>query len=182
MNIQEIFTNPLFILAQVFGALTFAFEIIATQKKLQKNIIFYNTISNIFNLLQFILLSAWTGTFMAVYHIIRCLVFYIFLIKKKKPNISILIIFFAIIIANGIATWTGYITLGAIVGGLFATYALWQQNAKITRICFFISDALWAIYCFPVGAIVDGISLIIQDIMMAISIYRFDIKKESEEK
>jgi len=172
--------ETLFLAAQMMGAMLFICECIANVQKSSNKILLYSAVAKVFETLQFFFLHAWTGAILGVFKFGRYILFYWFHKNNKNVPKTVLIALALFVCLIGIATWSGYLSLLVILATLLSLFATWQGIARNIRIAFFVSNVLLAIYAFSVMAYVGGITHLFQSVLLALSFYRYDVKKASE--
>lgn len=121
-----------FIIAQIFGLISFIVGtlMIITNKK--KNVIIYNTIVNFANSMQYAFLGAFTGALSLVVMTIRNVLF----AKYKNKKIPIIFLFLIIIfeIITFIISYDNLISILPCLSVILFSYGIWQNNIKVTKI------------------------------------------------
>ncbi len=113
--------------------------------------------ANVVVAIQFFLLNAITGGIVSVINAIRCIVFYYYKRKDKKPSLMVLLIFEVIAVGSGIISWQDIWSIIPIIVTVIYTYGLWQDDIKIIRVTTAIAGLGWAIYNVIVMAYVGAI-------------------------
>lgn len=162
----------LFILAQIIGFIVLGITVISIQFKTKEKILICQIIANILVSIQYFLLNALTGGVVAVINVIRCLIFYYYKKKDKKPSVTFLSIFIVIAIVSGILTWQNVFSIIPIIVTIVFTYGLWQDNVKITRICTAITAGNWTIYNVIVKAYAGALQYLAECISAIIAMIR----------
>lgn len=162
----------MFILAQICGIIALVFTVISVQFKTKEQIVMCSVFANIAVSIQFFLLNALTGAIISIINTIRCIIFYYYKRKYKKPSLLVLIIFEIIAIVSGITSWQNIWSIIPIVVTVVYTYGLWQDNVTVIRITTGIAGFGWSVYDIIVKAYVGAIQEISQLISAIISIVR----------
>lgn len=162
----------LFISAQIIGFIVLGITVTSIQFKTKEKILICQIIANILVAIQYFLLNALTGGVVAVINVIRCLVFYYYKKKDKKPSVIFLSIFIVIAIVSGILTWQNVFSIIPIIATIVFTYGLWQDNVKITRICTAITAGNWTIYNVIVKAYAGALQSLAECISAIIAMIR----------
>ena len=145
------------------------------QKK-RAAIIFFNAFSRLLYIIQYFLLSAFTGAVLDIAGILSS-----FLAgAKNKPfvkNHTRLFVLTAsvLIVAAGLMTYENVFSLLPIIGVLLHTGAFWMDDEKKIRIVSLLGSPFWLIYNFVSGAYGSCIGDILSIVSIAISMVRFDI-------
>ena len=170
----------LFIISQILVGISLLIVILSILSKSKENILFYRIPNILLYALSFALQGLWVAFGNLKFGFVRYMVYYVFKIKGKKPNISVLITFLTGLIIINIITWSGPLGLLPMISGLLLVWAFWQDKETFTRISLLIATSLWIIYNTIVsnymGIITEGFIQIFQ----ITAFVRYDIlKKES---
>lgn len=171
----------LFYLAQIFGLLIFIFEILTITSNKKKKALLYNTIVNVFSVLQYVCLQAYTGVLGILVTFIRNYILNKYQTKKKKAPIYWLIIMIILLIIANYTAYDGIISCIPILTIGLYTIALWQDNMNSFRLLNMFICFLSAIYNFHYGAYVGFISQIIFILVCAGS-YTYNINDDKKKK
>lgn len=165
-----------FWIIQGVGVLGLLFSIIAFQNKIRKNILRFQSVSGIFFIIHFFLLSALAGAAMSVIVVIRNFVF-----EKKETNswARSPIWFILFVVAGGVSVLLlkqGLISILPAIGVFFGTLAMWQNKPKYIRIYMLLSGLSWVPYLIVVRSYPGLIAQLIGGISLLIGMYRLDRK------
>lgn len=127
--------------------------------------------------LQFILLGAYTGAIMNGIGCVRNVV-YAELVENKKGVRTAVVIFSIIIIVTGAFTWSGPISLLAIVGKLLSTLSYAFKNPKTVRRLTVPVCIVWAVYDLVCSSYAGVLTEIFTLGSIAVAYFRFEYKKE----
>lgn len=168
-----------FFIAQLFGVISIVLNIMIVQFKTKEKMLIGMIISNLVVAMQFFLLNAITGGVISLINVIRCIVFYLFKKKNRKPSLFILITFELIVVASGIISWQNIWSLLPIIATATYTYGIWQDDVLKIKYISAIIGFEWSIYDIIVRAYVGFIQGIIQVVsaIIAIILYKKPIKK-----
>lgn len=172
----------LFIIAQIIGVIVLVITVIGIQFKTKEKILFFQIIANSLVSIQYFLLNALTGGIIAFINVIRCIIFYYYKKKDKKPSLTFLIIFIICAIICGIVTWQNGYSIMPIIASVVFTYGLWQDDVKITRICIAITEANWTIYNIIVQAYAGALQAGADCISALIALVRYKQKNIKQTK
>ena len=139
-----------YLIAQIIGFIAFIFSIIAYQKKSKEKILGNMIVSNILNLIHYLLLGAFSGFITKIIAILRDS---FVIIKKKNKILSskwFLVIFIVIYIFAGIFTYKGIKSLFPIIASIIYIIPIWNGNEATVRKTAFFCYFLWLIYNFYV--------------------------------
>lgn len=90
----------MFIIAQIIGIIVLGITVISIQFKTKEKILICQIIANILVAVQYFLLNALTGGVVAVINVIRCIIFYYYKRRDKKPSLIFLSIFISVAIIS----------------------------------------------------------------------------------
>lgn len=126
--------------------------------KKRKSILLVQSTSFVFWIIHFILLGAYTGAALAGVAAAR-LVLFSFKTKSNwvgKPVVMWGFIFIAII--STVLTASSWWAVFALIGGVFATIASWQNNQQRIRALFIPSHVFWTTYDLLAGSYGGAVS------------------------
>lgn len=170
-------------LAFVIGIIAVVFYLLGYLQKKRKNIILFNVTSRILYIVQYILLGAFEGAVLDVAGTVSSCVAQ----KKNAAFIKKYIkVFFILanlfIIGMGLVVYENIYSILPIIGVLLHTGAFWVDNEKTIRRISFLGSPFWLAYNFICGAYGSCIGDILSMVSIAISMYRYDYKKEDAAK
>lgn len=164
------------ILIRLFGILGLILSIIPFQFKKHKHIVLIKMCSELSFAVQYMLLGAWTGALLDLVSGLRNFLFYKF-VEKKRSTLPVILAFSALVIALGIGSWAGPISLLPVLAKVITTVSYGMKNERLLRYITIPSCFLWITYNALAGSaegiICDSITLV----SIIIAIYKFDIKK-----
>lgn len=169
------------LLAQLFAVIALVFMYFSYQKKSKKDFLYLQIFMNIFFGLQYFLLRAFSALVSNIVTIIKTVIFYRLENKGKNIGWQYLVIFEIFIIAFGVITYNGILSIIPILIAFLYTYGTWQKNLKLTYKIAIIAAVLWIFYNFLVGAYVSTVGSVIELIASSkgfISLKRDESKKE----
>ncbi len=146
-------------------------------------IIFLNASSRLLYIIQYFLLSAFTGAVLDIAGILSS-----FLAgAKNKPfirNHTKLFVLTASILITvaGLLTYENVFSLLPIIGVLLHTGAFWMDDEKKIRIVSFLGSPFWLVYNYVSGAYGSCIGDILSIVSLVISMVRFDIAPKMKER
>ena len=118
----------------------------------------FYSISDFANVLMYISFERYVPMIVYIIVTIKTLVFLIFALKSKKPNLFLLLLFeFLILTSSLIAIFIlqnmlDFIVLAAM---LLSTYGSWQDNNFVLRVTYLSNRALLVTYYFIIGAYIS---------------------------
>ena len=166
-------------LATGVGIVAVCFYLLGYLQKKRKQIILFNVTSRILYIVQYILLGAFEGAVLDVAGTITSL------LAQKKSTAFIakhlnlfIVVASLLIVASGLLVYEDWTSVLPIIGVLLHTGAFWLSNEKIIRIISFIGSPFWLLYNFLSGAYPSCIGDILSMVSIAVSMYRYDYKKQ----
>lgn len=166
-------------LAFVIGLVAVTFYLLGYLQKKRRNIIIFNATSRILYIIQYILLSAFEGAVLDVAGVVSSF----FAQKKDAPFIKKRFKMFFIasnlfIVAMGLLLYKNIFSILPIIGVVLHTSAFWIDDEKTIRRVSMLGSPFWFIYNFVSGAYGSCIGDFLSMVSIAISMYRYDFKKE----
>lgn len=161
---NQIFVQSLAIIALIIWALSYHF-------KERKHILLVQLASFVFWITHFILLGAFNGAALASVAAVRL---FVFSFKKKgnwTSNILVFWLFIIVLLISTILTLEAYYAIFALLGGIFATIASWQNKQKSIILLFIPSHIFWIIYDLSAGSYGGAISEAVLGISALISLF-----------
>ena len=137
-------------------------------------------INNIVLTIMFFIFGRYSTALICIVAMIRSLVFYVFSIKKIKPNIFVLILFEVAYITITIVTWHDALDLLPLCGTLVSTYTSWQDRVSIMRIGYIINPIFYIIYKLIIGAYISLITEALLLIANLFSLIYYDMLKKEK--
>lgn len=151
----------IYTVAQIIGFIAFAISLIAYHRKDKKTILGNMVISNILNLIHYLLLGAFSGCITKLLAIFRD--YFIILKEKynKLSNIVYLIIFIVLYIIATIFTYNGILSILPLVAATIYIIFIWNGDKFTIKKTAFFCYFLWLVYNIFVLSIAGIISNII---------------------
>ncbi|MCH5314678.1 MAG: YgjV family protein [Eubacterium sp.] len=165
------------IITQIIGFVGFFLAVATFQSNKHKNITLIKCASDAMFVIQFILLGAYTGAIMNGIGCVRNIV-YAQLVEKKKSVVTAVVIFSLIILLGGVVTWSGPISLLAIVGKLLSTLSYAFKKPKTVRLMTIPVCLVWGVYDAISGSPAGVLTEVFTLASIATAYFRFDCKKE----
>lgn len=167
----------IYIVSQVIGFAAFAISILAYHKNKKEKILGSMVVSNILNLIHYLLLGAYTGFITKIIAIFRDS-FIILKDKNKKYNKSIfLYIFIIIYITVSIITYKNIWSLFPLVAAIIYLIPIWNGNKKMVKQTALFCYFLWLAYNIFIFSLAGIISNIVSIISTGIAVYGEKNKK-----
>ena len=162
-----------YVIAQIIGFIAFLFSLVAYHKSKKNKILGNMIISNVLNLIHYLLLGAYSGCITKVLAIIRDN-FIILKDKNKKLSSNIyLILFILIYIIASIFTYNGIISLFPLMAALIYIIFIWNGREITIKKVAFATYFLWLIYNIFVLSIPGIITNIVSIISTFIAIINY---------
>lgn len=168
--------NIIIFIAQLFGGLAALFGLLSSWQKTRKRIFLFLIFDNVFYMIQYLLLGAYTGV---VINIIGLFRLYLFNNKKKykKYNRLPLYLILALYLISGYFTYENIYCLLPIIASLVYASALWNDSPKVIRIGSALIAFCWGLYNLFVSAYLGALIEVIVFISTLIAIYNLNFKK-----
>ena len=168
--------NIIYILSQVAGTIAFIVSLSAYHKKEKRKIVRTMMITNLLDIIHYILLGAYSGCIAKVIALIRNDIIVEKEKNKKLDNNIILIVFFIIYVITGILTFKDIFSLLPIVIAIIYMFFVWNGNElKVKKIAFFCYF-LWIIYNIYICSIAGIISNTVATISAFIAVFNEKMK------
>jgi hypothetical protein len=162
-----------YIIAQILGFVAFFFSLIAFHRKNKNKILSNMIISNVLNLIHYLLLGAYSGCITKVLAIIRDNFIILKDRNKKLSNNIYLILFILIYIIAGIFTYNGIVSILPLTAALIYIIFIWNGKELTIKKVGFGTYFLWLIYNICVLSIPGIISNIVSIISTFIAIISY---------
>ena len=164
--------NLKYIIAQIIGLIAFIFSLVAYHRKDKKTILNNMLLSNILNLVHYLLLGAFSGCVTKILAIFRD---YFIILKEKYKNLSniaYLIFFIILYMIATIFTYNGILSILPLMSAIIYIIFIWNGNEILIKKTAFFCYFLWLIYNIFVLSIAGIVSNIISIISTLIAIKR----------
>lgn len=160
----------IYIVAQIIGFIAFTVSLIAYHRKEKKNILSNMLLSNILNLIHYLLLGAFSGCITKLLAIFRD---YFIIFKEKHSKFSnkvYLMLFILLYIIAAVFTYNGILSILPLIAAIIYIIFIWNGNEVIIKKTAFFCNFLWLIYNVFVLSIAGIISNIISLLSTLIAI------------
>lgn len=161
----------IFIISQLIGLIAFAFSLVAYHKKDKNSILSNMVVSNILNLVHYLLLGALSGSVTKIIAIFRDL-FIIFKDKYKIRGNIFLLIFIGIYVIACIWMYTDIYSIFPLVAAIIYLVQSWNGNEKTVKMTALLCYFLWLFYNIVVFSIAGIISNVISIISTGIAVWK----------
>lgn len=167
-----------FIIAQLISVITVVATIVGLfQKEKFKTLICF-TVCNVTMMLTYFFLDRLLSIILVAIATIRTIVYFIFVIKNKKPNIFVFVTFEVALVVTSVLLWKDYIDLLMLVNLSIVTYTTWQDDMKILRIGYIVSAIFLIVYDILAKAYVGAVSELILFISSVLAFVKFNVKNK----
>lgn len=167
----------MYVAAQISGFIAFLVSLYAYQKARKKDILLCMIISNIINLVHYLILGAYSGCITKVIAIFRD----IFIVLKEKnkrlSSVLFLIIFLLIYVGVSIYTFTNILSLFPLLAAIIYIIPTWLGNSKTVKKTALFCYVLWLIYNIYVLSIAGVTANIVSIVSIIIGLKRGMNKK-----
>ena len=169
------------IVAQILGIIAIVVSGLSMAFKRKATIMLFCMIYNILTLTSYLLLGKYLGCILVGVLTLKSLVYYIFALKKLKPNVVVLILFEVSILAISIIFWESWVDLFMIANSLINTYFSWQDNVIYLKASVVLCACLLILYDVFVGAYAYIVSEVLYGGTALVSLILM-LKQNKEEK
>ncbi len=163
------------IIAEIIGVIGIVCSLLSFQCEQRKKVMLFQVTASFMFTTQLFLVGAMTGACLDLINFVRSLIFSID--KKWARSKWWLVLFMAILVGSGIATWKDAYSILPIIGSLLSTVALWMKTSKKIRLISFFSGPCWLVYNMVNGAYSAAINEVIAMTSILIGMLRHDIKR-----
>jgi hypothetical protein len=162
---------------QLIGYIALFFLVLRFFYDERKRILSLSALANFIQSIHLFLLGGITGAGMTFIAAVGTLVFRERTSKKWAQSCYWLYFFLLLIIAVGILTWGGFISLLPISGSITTTLALWSKKTKTIRLLSASAMAPWFAYAYIIGSPPVMMSTALVFCSSLFNMIRFDRKK-----
>lgn len=110
--------------------------------KKKKEYLICNLTYNAILIIQYLLQGYVTELIVVVIDIIRTLIFFMYAVKDKKPNIYLIVVLEVLFLIIGILTFKNWFSIFIIISSMLSTFAQWQSSMFALRIIMIIVSIL----------------------------------------
>ena len=168
-----------YIISQIFALISFILSLVAYYRIKKEKIMLTMVVSNIFNLIHYVILGATTWYITKILAILRDS--FIVLKEKKKRNSNIfLLIFVVVYIIVGVMNYDSYYSLLPLAAALIYIISIWHWDELVVKKSAFFSYFLRLIYNICIGSIVATIATIVSIISAFIAIIQYSKKMSKQ--
>lgn len=171
--------NEIYIASQIAGFLAFVLSLVAYHRKEKKKIFQTMTISNILEMIHYILLNAYSGFITKLIALIRN---EIIILKEKNSKINskkVLVILLIVYVIAGILTYKNIYSILPILAASIYLFFVWDgDELKVKKVAFYCYF-LWLIYNICILSIAGVTSSIVSIVSTYVAL-RNEERKERE--
>lgn len=169
------------LLVRILGLGGLVLCVLPFQFKKHKHIVLCKMVSELMFAGQYLLLGAYTGAVVDLISGARNFIFYK-CVEKNRSTIPAIVGFSALVIALGVASWAGPLSLLPIAAKLLTTVSYGMKKERLLRLITLPSCLCWIAYNFAVGTweamIGDGLALA----SILVAMYKYDLSKKQDDK
>lgn len=169
------------VFAQMIGFVAMTLIVLSFQQKSRKGILMMQLVAEVFWVLHFGLIAAYTGMALNMLGVVRCYVYANRETKKWANNNAIPFIFFALSIVVGILSWKNMYSLLPMAAVCITSFVLWSKKPHIIRYFSYPGCICWLIFNV-VSRSYAGIATEVFNLSsITVGIIRFDIGKKNRQ-
>ena len=165
-------------LIQCIGFLGLGLSIAAFQFKKHRGIVLCKMSSELVFAVQYIFLGAWTAAILDGVSVVRNSL-YTHFVKKGRSTTPVMVGFCLFVIATGIATFEGWLSLLPIGAKLLTTVSYGMKNERLLRFITLPSCIMWSIYNLYVGSLGGALGDLLVLVSLLVAVYKFDLRKQA---
>lgn len=163
---------------QTVGAIALVFIVIAWNAKTRKNILLLQSVSLMFFIAHYTLLSAYAGAAMSVVVLGRN---FVLLQEEDEKNWASHWTWFYFFILISIVVlaffWNGWVSALPVVGAIVGIYGMWKKNPADIRLYMLIASSIWVPYTIAVHSYSGLLSQIVGIAGILVGMYQHDRKE-----
>ena len=164
---------------QLIGFLGLGMSVGAFQFKKHGQIIFCKILAALCFGLHYALLGAWSGAVLELISVIRDMIFR-WQVKKNVSTLPTIIGFGIFVLATGVFTYDGWLSILPVTCKLLTTVSYGMKNEKWLRRITMPSSFLWIAYNSTIGSISGVVTDCLNLVSILIAMYKFDFKKDQQ--
>lgn len=178
-QIWQLFLANRKLIGTILGYVGVAAATLIYLQKTHKRLVFMKFTSDLFWLMHYFLIGAYTGGFICIISICRSLVFMNDDKKWAKSKLW-LVLFLVLGICSTAYTWVGPKSLLAMGASITAIISYWQPSPRVSRILAFPISIFMGSYGASNGSIPVVINESLSIISSIVGIFKHDVKKKSK--
>lgn len=150
------------IIAQIIGIIAIILNILSLQYKKKKKVMNMQLIANALFSLQYLVLGAFSGAYMNVITVIRCLLYKKYNSSRKKVPTYLVIFVITLCLIAGYVGYNGLFSLIPTIITIIYCIAATSKNVKKYKLIYGLCAIVWLYYNFKVKALVNMIGNIFE--------------------
>lgn len=143
--------------------------------KEKRHFLICNCTYNLILVLQYLIQGYFTELTLIFIDISRAILFYMFEVKNKKPNVYIIVVIEILYLIVGIITFENWFSIFVIISSMLGTFAQWQSNMFVLRVSYIICSVLLILNYIFTGLYATIIAESISLMSALISIIKYSI-------
>lgn len=159
------------LIAQIFALCSSLCLLLSFWQKKRIKILFFQTLDSVFDIIQYFLLGAYTGSCISLLGALRAYTF------SKTNHKFFLYLFLVLYTLASILTFDGMISIIPLLAALLYTLVTWNKKEKYIRMFSILVFSLWFLYDILVQAYVSSCTDLVLIISNSLALYKLDIKK-----
>ncbi|HIT12192.1 MAG TPA: YgjV family protein [Candidatus Pelethosoma merdigallinarum] len=159
------------LMAQIFALCSSHCLLLSFWQKKRIQILFFQTLDSVFDIIQYFLLGAYTGSCISLLGALRAYTF------SKTNHKFFLYLFLVLYTLASILTFDGMISIIPLLAALLYTLVTWNKKEKYIRMFSILVFSLWFLYDILVQAYVSSCTDLVLIISNSLALYKLDIKK-----
>ena len=162
------------LIAQIFALCSSLCLLLSFWQKKRIQILFFQTLDSVFDIIQYFLLGAYTGSCISLLGALRAYTF-------SKTNYKFFLYLFLVLYTlASILTFDGMISIIPLLAALLYTLVTWNKKEKYIRMFSILVFSLWFLYDILVQAYVSSCTDLVLIISNSLALYKLDFKKANE--
>lgn len=177
-QIWQLFLANRKLIGTILGYVGVAAATLIYLQKTHKRLVFMKFTSDLFWLMHYFLIGAYTGGFICIISICRSLVF--MNDDKKWANSKLWLVLFLVLgVCSTAYTWVGPKSLLALAASMTAIISYWQPSPRVSRILAFPISIFMGSYGASNGSIPVVINESLSIVSSIIGIFKHDVKRKT---
>lgn len=155
---------------QLIGLVGVFFILLTFQANKRRTILQLQTVSGLIFTIHYLLLGAATGAWVNLLCSIRNYVF-----ERYHKYVWVYWVALTIFVVVGLLTWKNWTSILPLIGSVFSTTGLWQNQPRRIRLFALTMVPVWFAYNFLNGSYPGMLGDLVTFSSVAVGMYRFDI-------
>lgn len=169
------FEENVYIIGQVFGICLAALAFLVYVQKSRGKILVTKMILDILNMLQALMVGAFTGSVINGIAVFREIVFYNKTKRKWARSRIWLAVFICLMAVGSLLSWQGYVSLLPAIGSSLVVIGFYCTSPKLVRILGIIGQSFWVLYSvfiLNIGGIIGSSLTIVGAVIGLVNDYK----------